>query len=407
MRIAHVIDHFQPQMGYQEVYLAREQARLGHEVVVVTSNRLAHVAEHLPGGRIVPAGRSEEIPGVQVVRLPVAVETPTVYAYVWMPRLPAVLRELAPDLVHCHNVFSWTAVQVGWAKRSLGFGLVYDNHMAAFNTYWPFEPRWRRTVKQLVYPALGRLMSPIVLRAADALTALGEPERDFVVQLFGARCLPVPIVRLGADSEQFRFRPEGRARVRSEKGYQAAEVVLGHSGAVRPSKGVDVLIRAAGTLLEQDVPVRVLVTGKGEPDYLAHLEEVARQVGLGDRLGLQGFVPVEDLPDYLSAMDIGVWPGDMSITVIEAMAVGLPVVARRSAYTEAVIECHGAGALFDGSDPARAARAILPLARDQALRSSRGTQARQAVEEHLNWTSIARQFLDLYADVLRRRARAS
>jgi hypothetical protein len=39
MKIIHVIDYFQPQLGYQETFLAKEQAKQGHEVYVLTSDR--------------------------------------------------------------------------------------------------------------------------------------------------------------------------------------------------------------------------------------------------------------------------------------------------------------------------------------------------------------------------------
>lgn len=401
MRIVHVTDHFQPQLGYQEAYLARDQARLGHDVTVVTSDRLARVAAQRDGGRTVRAGRAEEF-GVQVVRLPVRVEAPTEAAYVWMRDLAPTLAELAPDVVHCHGVFSLTAMQVAWAKRRLGFRLVYDSHMAAFNVYRPWDRGWQRQVKRRVYPALARLTAPLVLRQADLITAIGEPERAYLRELFGRRCPETPIVRLGADAELFRFQPETRERLRAGWGWAADDVVLGHAGAVRPSKGIDRLLAAAAWLATQGAPVRVLVLGKVAPDYRAHLTAEAARLGIADRVMLEDAVPVARLPEYLSAMDLGVWPGDVSITFIEAMSVGLPIVALRSPYTEAIIERHGAGALADCDDPATLAQVLEPLVRDPALCRCHAERARAAVEEHLSWTSIARQYLDLYAQVLGR-----
>ena len=43
MKIIHVVDYFQPILGYQEVFLAKEQAKLGHDVVVITSDRYAPI----------------------------------------------------------------------------------------------------------------------------------------------------------------------------------------------------------------------------------------------------------------------------------------------------------------------------------------------------------------------------
>lgn len=397
MRIVHVIDHFQPWMGYQETYLAREQARQGHDVTVVTSNRYGKVAGDLAGQHALEAGRRTE-EGIDVVRLPVAFETPTGAGYVWMRGLGAALAELRPDAVHSHGVLTFTALQVAWAKRRVGFRLVYDNHMADFNVYSPTDGSIKGRAKRVIYPSLGRLVSPLVLRRADTIVAIGEPERAFIQWLFGSRCPEVPIVRLGADSELFTFQPEGRARLRWEQGWSEADVVLGHAGTVRRSKGIDRLIRAAGQMVADGLPVRVFIVGRIDPEHRAELDaEVVRQ-GLADRVVFKGFVSVESLPEYLSAMDIAVWPGDISNTAIEAMSIGLPVVAARTPYTASVIEQHGAGILFNRGDEAELVNALGPLVRDPDYRRKVAGQAREAVENELNWSSIVGQFIELYSE---------
>lgn len=395
MRIVHVIDHFQPWMGYQETYLAREQARQGHDVTVVTSNRYGKVAGDLAGQHAVDTGRRVE-EGIDVVRLPVVFETPTGAGYVWMRGLSMTLAGLRPDAVHCHGVLTFTALQVAWAKRHVGFRLIYDNHMADFNVYSPTDGSLKGRAKRIVYPGLGRLASPLVLRRADAIVAIGEPERAFIQWLFGRRCPEVPIVRLGADSGLFTFQPEGRARLRWEQGWSDADVVLGHAGTVRRSKGIDRLIRAAGQLVAEGLPVRVSIVGRIDAEHRAELDaEVATQ-GLAGRVVFKRFVAVESLPEYLSAMDVAVWPGDISNTAIEAMSIGLPVVAARTPYTESVIEQHGAGILFDPSEDGQLVNALGPLVRDPDYRRTVAGHAREAVERELNWPSIAGQFVELY-----------
>jgi hypothetical protein len=79
MKIVHLIDYFQPVLGYQEAFLAREQLRLGNEVTVVTSDRYAPFPDYmntvypLLGERIRAPGRFIE-EGIPVWRLPVQFE---------------------------------------------------------------------------------------------------------------------------------------------------------------------------------------------------------------------------------------------------------------------------------------------------------------------------------------------
>ena len=75
MRIAHVIDYFQPEIGYHEAYLARAQMEAGHKVQIITSDRTfpfqeTRMMEELIGERIRGTGRFEEC-GFKVIRLPI------------------------------------------------------------------------------------------------------------------------------------------------------------------------------------------------------------------------------------------------------------------------------------------------------------------------------------------------
>jgi hypothetical protein len=75
MIIVHVTGFFIPQLGYQETYLARLHAEMGHEVHVVTSNLLypkkeyGVLREFFPGRETTPGTYSDELPGVIVHRL--------------------------------------------------------------------------------------------------------------------------------------------------------------------------------------------------------------------------------------------------------------------------------------------------------------------------------------------------
>jgi glycosyltransferase involved in cell wall biosynthesis len=321
-----------------------------------------------------------------------------------MRGLSEALRAFSPDVVHCHSVLSFTAFQVARIQGRLGYRLVLDNHMADFNVYPEGERLWKTFGKRAFYRALASTLGATILRHADAIVAIGEPERAFVGLLYGRACPDVPIIRLGADSRLFTFRPDARARIRGERGWQDGELVLGHAGTIRPSKRIDMLLEATSLLHDQRLGVKLFVVGKVDLAEKQQLAAIIRRLGLEDRVAFEEFVPVDRLPEYLSAMDIAVWPGDISNTAIEAMAVGLPVVAARTPYTEAVIERYGAGALFERASLDALMRALTALVRDSALRERQAASARAAVERDLNWRSIAAQFVQLYLAVVERRA---
>jgi glycosyltransferase involved in cell wall biosynthesis len=402
VRIVHVIDHFQPWMGYQETYLAREQQKLGHEVLVVASCRYTRAARAIASEQPLKPGLSNEH-GIPVYRLPVYFEVGTRAAYVWLKGLSQVLSHFTPDVVHGHGALSFTCFQAAVLKKQFGYRLILDTHMADFNVHPPDEP-WNRTmIKRLSYKAFVHTFGRAIAREADSLVAIGEPERDFVMRLFGSRLSEVPVIHLGADDEVFRFSAADRARLRREFGWRDDDLVLGHVGTLRPSKEIETLLDACAILGSEFSQIKILLVGSIDTAYLERLQQLIAAHGLVDRVIFQGFTQVHMLPGYFSAMDIAVWPGDISNAAIEAMSVGLPVIACRSSYTQAIIERYRAGVLFDRSNPHDLAQALMPLVCDRALRDTYAARARAAVERDLNWRSIALQFLDLYTTMLKKR----
>ncbi len=396
MRIAHLIDDFQPEIGYQETYLAREQQRLGHEVVVISARRES-------GWRALRAREPqmgwEE--GIRTHRLPI-LPKPRSLRPVWMQGLKAELRRVRPDVVHCHDALSLSAFLVALWKRELGYTLVYDSHRTEYNSYHLGKSRLAGRLNKGLYTLFARTVGRLVPRRADAMVVIGEPERDFLAHFYRLSPASLPLIRLGADRERFRFAPQARQQLRAQWGWCEASVVLGHAGTLRPTKGIERLLEALPALIAAGADVRCLIVGRAEPAYLAQLQSRVEALGLAGRVRFEGFAPLDHLPELMSAMDIAVWPGDISITAIEAMSVGLPVVALRTSYTEGVIERYGAGRLAADSSVGALRAALEPLVLEPVLRRQQAARAEAAVEQDLNWGRIAAQFLELYRETANR-----
>ncbi|MDD5082497.1 MAG: hypothetical protein PHU08_03890, partial [Dehalococcoidales bacterium] len=166
MRIIHIIDYFHPQLGYQETFLPREQAKLGHEVCMVTSDRYSPVIypanRELLGNRIKGAGLFEE-EGIKVWRLKTLFEVPHA---IWMRGLENKIQELQPDLVIMHGIVNFQAIRVVQLKTRLSsLKLIYDDHMAFMAS---------RSKMAVLYPVFKWLFSPLIQRTADALVAVAD-----------------------------------------------------------------------------------------------------------------------------------------------------------------------------------------------------------------------------------------
>ena len=167
-------------------------------------------------------------------------------------------------------------------------------------------------------------------------------------------------------------------------------------------KGVAHLVSALPMVLRRCPLVRLLVAGDGIER--AHLEAAAVALGVRDKISFAGSVPNSDMPSYYAASDIVVVPSLVeatSIAALEAMSTAKPVVATRVGGLPELIQDGVSGVLVAPADEAELAAAIVPLARDPALRRCIGKAARERVLREFTWQAITSRTLEVYREVSR------
>ena len=112
-----------------------------------------------------------------------------------------------------------------------------------------------------------------------------------------------------------------------------------------------------------------------------------------------GHVPNAELPAWLSAVDVGVWPGDPGIATIEAMACGLAIVHTNPWYVAGMSE-YGNGEAFARGDAASLARTLDAILRDRARLERMRAQSRRLAEEVFDWRVVAARTNAIYAEVI-------
>jgi len=168
-------------------------------------------------------------------------------------------------------------------------------------------------------------------------------------------------------------------------------------GRLAPQKGVSTLVAAADLL--EDPSAQVLLVGDG-PER-PKLEREAKRIGVGYRLRFEGFVAHERLPAALAHADLLVLPSiyeELGTVLLEAMQVGLPIVASGTGGIPDVIEDGINGMLVPPGEPEALAHAINHLLadRDFARRLSEGAQERA---KDYDWEVLAERILRVYQDV--------
>jgi glycosyltransferase involved in cell wall biosynthesis len=407
MRIVHVVDYFQPGIGYQEYYLAVCQAAAGHEVHVVTSDRYkpfpdyAQTVGSLLGPRFVGAGVSK-LEGVEVHRLPCRFEYRR--NALWLRGLEETLAKLKPDVLNVDDVFTLTGGRIARMNRRLRRPLVFDTHAADYNTGIRKSLRHR-----LSLGAFRKWVVPEIRSEADVLIAIDEGTRQMLCREFNIPADRIPIIPLGADARAFRPDPAARAIFRD--GWKlGGAFVLVFTGKLHPEKGAHTVLEAAELVAKQlDGPMHVVVVGNGPQEYMERLDAIAARPGLRGRvIFIRRFLDRSNLNEVFNGADVGVWPAEPSNVIQEALAAGLPIVVpdrNSQGLSNAPYVARQNGLLFERGKLDSLVSALLTLGKDEERRKGMAVRARQLVDSELSWTAIANQFVVAFERALEIRER--
>ena len=162
----------------------------------------------------------------------------------------------------------------------------------------------------------------------DAFIGVAAPHGRHLVEVEGFPREKVHVIANGVDTDRFRPRPEAGARLRSELGITADAPVCGIVAALRPEKNHALFLQAAARVRRKVPAARFLIVGDGPQQssieaHIAHLE-------LRDCVHLLG--SRGDVPEVLSMCDAFMLTSQMEanpVSILEAMAVGLPIVSTR------------------------------------------------------------------------------
>lgn len=267
---------------------------------------------------------------------------------VW--RLSRLLAEVEADVVHTHHV--GPMIYGGIAARLAGVRRLVHTEHDAWHLQDPKRARLVRRIWRMVRPRM----------VADA-----ELVADQVQRL--AR-LPVDaVIRNGVDL--LRFRPGGRAVARASLGLPADGPIIGLAGRLTRVKNQALAIRA----LQQMDDRRVHLAIAGDGDEGAALQDLAASLGLSQRVHFLGHL--DGTERFYRAINCLCLPSDAEgypLTLIEAQACGVPVVASRvGGVPEAV--CPVSGQLVPAGDAARFAAALT-----RTLRNPQPDAARRFAE---------------------------
>lgn len=204
-----------------------------------------------------------------------------------------------------------------------------------------------------------------------------------------------------------RFRPGTESDLRRSLGFSDDDVIVGAVGNVRPPKAYDVLLHTAARVAREDARVRVVIAGDHEHPLYDGLLDLRRELGMEDRVHFLGYR--DDVERLFRCFDVFVCSSrseGFSLTTVQAMASGVPVVATRSGGPEDIVRDGTDGLLVEPDAPGRLAAALLRILRDRELRTRFSREGPERAEEAFSMDRMLRDYERLYEELLEDRKRS-
>lgn len=294
-------------------------------------------------------------------------------------RLIRELRRFRPRLIHAHGTTWYPAVV---AKSALRYPrLVFTDHGR-----YPPEPALRARVEGWCR------------RRTDAMVAVSGPLAEYLRDYLRL-AEPPPVIPNGVDLERYGARDDAaRLALRAAWGIAPDETLALCVGRFAPVKNHSVLLEALSAASARAPRLRLALLGTGPLE--AELRRKAAELGLGERVLFLGFR--EDVADCLRAADAFVLPSStegLPVSLLEAMAAGLPVVASAVGGIPDALGDPPAGLLVPPSRVPPLAEALARIAGEPALREALGARAR-AASVRFSLRAFEDGYLALYSSLL-------
>lgn len=288
----------------------------------------------------------------------------------WLARL---LRRERVDILHAHNAaaFSYGAAATTLSPRTR---FLYTEHDRAFPT-----------------PLRERGLHSILSRRTDAVVTVSETLKGNLVRW---ECFPPARVHVVKNGVRLMPATRSRAQMRKELGL-GVRPVAGIVARLAEVKNHALLLRAWSRVVRAVPDAVLLLVGNGrmEPELRAQ----ARELGIEEAVRFMGFRL--DIPDILQALDVFVLSSlseGLSLTLLEAEAAGLPVVATNVGGNPEVVRDGETGFLVPSGAEEPLARALARLLQDASLRARLGERGRAFYLEHYRLETMVQGYVRLY-----------
>jgi glycosyltransferase involved in cell wall biosynthesis len=289
----------------------------------------------------------------------------------------ALYRQLVDRKPALLMTYNWGATDAIWLGRLAGIrAIAHSEH--GFNADEARSTNRKRNI-----------IRAVVYRLASRIIVVSHSLRSWMKTQFGLMEPRVVMIPNGIDTARFTPDPSQGMAIRRTLGWQDADFVIGYAGRLDAVKDFPLMLEAFAAFLKLKARARLLIVGDGPERGM--IDAICRAKGLTSMVCLVG--EQSDIVPYLRSMDVFLNTSvreQMPISLLEAMAVGLPVVAAAVGDIPTMVE-HGAEGYVVNRNggPAAFSQALLLLV-DQSQREKTGLAARRKALQYSDREMVSR-----------------
>lgn len=322
MKIAIVSGHFMPELGYQEVYLARTYSRLGHQVRVFTSTSISPSGKKIIKNEYKFGLFRNSKYGYEILRLKTTFKLSfNVFSY----GLKRSILDYMPDtiiIIGLSKMFPISLLSVEITNKA--------NLVAIFGDEYEHKERSLSFLKEIgfhifkkrLYRRSVELCKRIILNLPETetifLSYLKKNERSIFLN-------KKVHLSLGYDPDEFYFDENGQKNIRRNLNILTDEIVFITSTRINSRKRIENVVDIISKMYSEGKKVRYIIIGFLGDHYEQILKDYIEKQVNPDIFYCYSFLSHEEIRKYYCASDIGIWLTS-AISIQEAMGTGLPVI---------------------------------------------------------------------------------
>lgn len=295
------------------------------------------------------------------------------------------VKDLKLDLIHVHGPYPTGMIGAYLAKKlDIPLIMTYHTHLIAYLKSWT---KWWWLPLSLLVQFLVRLF---VKKFSDSCQIVITPGNRMaeVLRSYGVK-------------KEITVIPNAVHFQKTNLKQPSSSPVLVYTGRIAEEKNLLMLIKAFSNVLSKEPKAKLFLVGGGS--WESKIAKIIRKKGLSSSIILTGVVPHEKIPDYLSRASVFVFPSvteTQSVSIVEAMAAGLPTVVTNEGGARENVEDGKTGFIVK-NDPKVFSQAVIRLLENEKLRRQMGKNGKERVKM-LNLTSEAmvNKILKVYQKVL-------